>query len=144
MAAILKIYFALLLLNGKTSWLETWQEVSWQLRSKVAKIILEVFRQLTLLYRLKVAKILPFGNPSWPPSWKSILHLSFWPKRPIDLKLGRKYQGNRRLVYQKKLKLLWSEIQDGHHGCHFESPFCASLEPKGKLTQNLAGSIGAT
>ena len=26
--AILKIYFELLLLNGKVNWLETWQEVS--------------------------------------------------------------------------------------------------------------------
>ena len=37
--------------------------------------------------RSKVAKIVPIGNPRWPPSWKSIFRF-FWTERPIDSKLA--------------------------------------------------------
>ena len=38
-----------------------------------------------------------------------------------------------------------SKIQDGCYGCHFENLFLASSPaPKGQLTQNLVGGIGAT
>ena len=45
---------------------------------------------------IKIAKIIPIGNPRWPPwmpSWKSILNF-FWTERTIDSKLGRDYQGD--------------------------------------------------
>ena len=47
--------------------------------------------------RSKIAKIVPIGNPSWPPlwpSWKSIFRFFSWTKRPIDSKLARKHWGD--------------------------------------------------
>ena len=37
--------------------------------------------------RTKVAKIVRFGNPRWPPSWNSVLNFLSWTKRLIVLKL---------------------------------------------------------
>ena len=47
--------------------------------------------------RSKIAKIVPIGNPRWPPwppSWKSIFRFFSWTERPIDSKLARKHQGD--------------------------------------------------
>ena len=46
---------------------------------------------IRMIYRSKIAKIVPIGNPRWPPSWKWIFHFFFLTERPIDLKLGRKH-----------------------------------------------------
>ena len=48
-------------------------------------------------YRSKIAKIVPIGNPRWPPwqpSWKSIFCFFSWTERPIDSKLARKHRGD--------------------------------------------------
>ena len=48
-------------------------------------------------FRSKIAKIVPIGNPRWPPwppSWKSIFRFFAWTQNPIDLKLGRKHPGD--------------------------------------------------
>ena len=50
-----------------------------------------------MICRSKIAKIVPIGNPRWPPwgtSRKSTFRFSSWIKRPIDSKLGRKHQGD--------------------------------------------------
>ena len=45
----------------------------------------------------------------------------------------------------KITKIVLLDIQDGHHVDHLENLFFASSpEAKGKLTRNLAGSIGVT
>ena len=44
--------------------------------------------------RSKKAKIIPIGNPRWPPSWKSIFRFFSWTERPIDSKLARNHQGD--------------------------------------------------
>ena len=71
MPAILKIYFSLLLLNWKASWLEIWKEASgWLVDQKSAQIV-------------------AIGNPKlrpWRRSWKSVLNLFSWIERAIDLK----------------------------------------------------------
>ena len=91
-----KIYFELL--NQNASWLET--------------------------CRLKVAKIFPIENPRWQP-WrtprKSIFSFCSWTKRPIDLKLVRKYQG---ALQNKNTKIiLIGHPGCGHHGGHLEILF---------------------
>ena len=48
-------------------------------------------------YRSKITKIVPIGNPRWPPwqpSWKSIFCFFSWTERPIDTKLARKLRGD--------------------------------------------------
>ena len=74
MAAILKIFFALLLL--------IWSSIGQLTRNLVGS------KEMT--FRSKLAKIIPFGNPiwpPWPPSWKSILKSFSLTERPIDSKL---------------------------------------------------------
>ena len=53
---------------------------------------IRIFWQIAF-YVLYIAKIVPIGNPRWPPSWKSIRIFS-WIKRPIVLKLDRKDWGD--------------------------------------------------
>ena len=122
--------------------------------------------------RSKIAKILPIGNPRWPPwppSWKPTFRFFSWTERPIDSKLARKHwvtcrskiakivpiENPRWLPWQPSWKstfrfFSWterpidsgSEIQDGRH---LENLFFASSpEPKDQLTPNLLGSIGVT
>ena len=72
----------------------------------------------------------------------ALLLLNQKAKRPIDWK---RLEVSGQLVDKKWLKSCRSEIQDGHGGHHLENLFCASPpEQKGRLTQNLVGSIGAT
>ena len=52
---------------------------------------------IRVICRSKIAKIVMIGNPRWPPwqlSWKSMFPFYSWTKRPIDLKLRRKHQGD--------------------------------------------------
>ena len=105
MAAILKIYCASSEPKGQLTW--------------------NLVGSIGATCRLKIAKIIQIRNARWQLSWKSILLFFFWTKRPTDLKLGRKYQGN------------------------FGSPrwppsWKSSPEPKGQLTPNFEWSIGAT
>ena len=44
--------------------------------------------------RSKVGKIVLIRNPIWWPAWKANFRLFSRTKRPFDLKLGRKHQGN--------------------------------------------------
>ena len=67
MAAILKIYFSLLLLNQKAS-----------SRNLVGS--------MRVTFISKIAQIVLIGNPKWRPSWKSILNFFSWTKRAIDWK----------------------------------------------------------
>ena len=123
MAAILKIYF-LLLLNQQANWLETWQEA---------------FRWL--VDKKKYLKCVMIRIPRWRPSWKSIFRFFSWTERPSDLKLGGNHPGECRL---KTAEIFASEIQDGRHGGHLENLFFASPEPKDQLTWNSVGSIRVT
>ena len=68
MAAILKIYFSLLLLKQKANWLKTWWEASGWLVDK------------------KNAQVIAIGNPKLRPSWKSVLNFFSWTERAIDSK----------------------------------------------------------
>ena len=70
MAAILKIYFSLLLLNWKANWLETVGSIRVTCRSKIA--------QMVAIGNLKLRL--------WWPSWKSVLNFFPWTERAIDLK----------------------------------------------------------
>ena len=54
-------------------------------------------RSIGVFCRSKLAKIVSIWNPSWPSwrqSWKSIFRFFFWIETPIDLKFGRKHQGD--------------------------------------------------
>ena len=74
MAAILKIYFLLLLLKPKS------------------QLTPNMVGSIGVTYRSKIPKIIPIGNPRWPPwqpSWKYIFCFFSWTERPIDSKLAR-------------------------------------------------------
>ena len=127
MAAILKIYFSLLLLNRKANWLQTcWEASGWLKDQKELKscpseiqdgchgshlenlffasspepkgqLTPNLLGSIRVTCRSKIAKIVPIGNPRWPPwppSWKSIFCFFSWTERPIDSKLDRKHQGD--------------------------------------------------
>ena len=56
-----------------------------------------LLRSIGVACRSKIAKIVPIGNPRWPPwlpSWKSIFYFFSWTERPIDSKLARKHRGD--------------------------------------------------
>ena len=121
-AAILKIYFSLLLNRKAKLARKHWGDC----RSKIAKIVPignprwppwqhlenlffasfpEPKGQLTsnllgsigVTCRSKIAKIMPIWNPRWPPlqpSWKSIFRFFSWTQKPIDSKPGRKHWGD--------------------------------------------------
>ena len=111
MAAILKIYFLLLLLNRKANWLQTCWEALWWLvdqkqlkscRSEIqdgrhgghlenlvfasspepkGQLTSNLLGSIGVTCRSKIAKIMPIGNPRWPPwppSWKSIFRFFSW------------------------------------------------------------------
>ena len=95
--------------------------------------------------RYKIAQIVQFENPKWPPwppSWKFYFLLLLSQKASW---LETCCESSGWLVNKKLLKWFWSEIQDGHHGCYLVDLFCASSpEPKGQLTRNLVESIRVT
>ena len=70
MAAILKIYFSLLLLNPpwRPSWKSIFRFFSWTQKPIDSNLV----GSIGVTYRSKIAKIIPIGNPRWWPSWKSI------------------------------------------------------------------------
>ena len=64
----------------------------------------------------------------------------------LSRKLTPDLVGSIRVTCRSKIaKICWLEIQDGHHGGHFENLFFASSpKPKSQLTWNLVGSIRVT
>ena len=123
MAAILKIYFFLLLLNRKGNWHEPGQEaLEWL-----------------------VARIVPIRNPRFPPiwpSWKSIFHFFSWIERPSDSNLEGSIMVAGR---SRKAKIVpignprWPPWRP-----FWKFIFASSPEPKGQLTWNLVKIIELT
>ena len=139
MSAILKIYFLLLLLNPKANWLQ-------------------MVGSIGVTYRSKIAKIVPIGNPRWPPwqpSWKSIFCYFSWTERPVDSKLARKHRGDLGkqsswiLLKMFVLMISRSSLKLGHLGSTTGSPGQISGKPcyhsRGHIFQaiimNLAQSV---
>ena len=95
-------------------------------------------------YRSKIAKIVPIGNPRWPPwqpSWKFIFRFFSWTERLQNVLWSIEVTCRK----QKMAKIVRSEIQDGRHGSHLENLlFTSSPKPKSQLTSNLLGSITVT
>ena len=48
-----------------------------------------LIESIKVICRYKIAKIIPAGNPKWPPSWKSILRFFSGTERPNDSKNPR-------------------------------------------------------
>ena len=97
-------------------------------------------------YRSKIAKIIPIGNPRWPPgqpSWKSIFCFFSWTERSIDSKLARKHRDD--LFKQSSwilhkmfvLMISMSSSKLGHLGSKTRSPGQIS----GKTCNHSSGHI---
>ena len=151
MAAILKIYFSLLLLNQEPKGQQTRNLVGSIVvtcRSKQAKIVSignpwrPSWKSIFFLLLLNrkgnwlepgqealewlVARIVPIGNPRFPPiwpSWKSIFHFFSWIVRPTDSNL----EGSIEVAGRSRKATFQLEIQDGRHGGHFENLFSLLL-----------------
>ena len=90
-----------------------WIQISWLLQKIFLASSSEPKGQLTwnlvgsigVTCTLKIAKIVPMGNPRWPlwpSSWKSIFSLFSWNKMPVVLKLDRNLIGSIRVTRKSK------------------------------------------
>ena len=96
---------------------------------------------IRMLWKFRIAKILLFQCPRWPPSWKSSNHISPKTVSQVEPKLDGRHQGDMEIqnywIFSSSiqdggyggnletlqttsdselLKTIWSDSQDGHHG----------------------------
>ena len=102
-------------------------------------------RSITVTHRFRIAKVVPFQYPRWPPrqpSWNFSNDIS---SKSISHWAETLWEALERHRDSELLRLFCSDIQDGRHGGHLEILQTTSPpKPKVGLSQNLMGSITVT
>ena len=100
-------------------------------------LLLNLVGSIGVTCRSKEAKLIPIGNPRWPPSWK---YFCFASSPEPKGQLTRNFEGSSGMTGRSKIAKIpiWNLRRSSWKS------FFASPESKGQLTWNLLGSNGET